>query len=74
MHKVPQLQDMFVITDLLSDLMVILLDHSVQQEASHAQIHPRTFTAGAVVIWITVGKKQSVNMRLTQSKKLNDPH
>ena len=26
-------------TDLLSDLRVILLDHSVKQEASHVHIH-----------------------------------
>lgn len=40
--------------NLLHDLRVILLGHSVKQEAGHVHIHPRTFVAGAEVIWMTV--------------------
>lgn len=44
-------------SNLLHDLRVILLDHSVKQEAGHLHIHPWTFTAGAEVIWMTVKKQ-----------------
>lgn len=40
--------------NLLHDLRVILLGHSVKQEAGHVRIHPWTFVAGAEVIWMTV--------------------
>lgn len=44
-------------TNLLHDLRVILLDYSVKQEAGHFHIYPRTFVAGAEVIWMTVKKQ-----------------
>lgn len=43
-------------SNLLHDLRVILLNHSVKQEAGHFHIHPWTFVAGAEVIWMTVEK------------------
>lgn len=43
-----------VSTDQLTDLGVIMLDHSVKQQSSHVHIHPWKFAAGIEVIWIAV--------------------
>lgn len=47
-----------VSTDQLSDLGVIVLDHSVKQQSGQIHIHPWKFAAGTEMIWITAEQKK----------------
>lgn len=56
-----------VSTDQLSDLGVIVLDHSVKQQSSQIHIHPWNFAAGTEMIRITVEqKKRPKNIHVQQ--------
>lgn len=48
-----------VSTHQLSDLGVIMLDHSVKQQSSHVHIHPWKFAAGTEMIWIAMEQKNN---------------
>lgn len=51
--SLPVIGRLMLSTNLLSDFRVVLLNDSVEQQAGRVHVDAWTFTAGAVVIWVT---------------------